>query len=168
MKTLEIISKASDDIHEARMSARLYVRCDDGLVLVTSTEAAAADKAIAWIKDLTREIKAGEIFDGKVVRIMDFGAFVEVLPGKDGLVHVSEIAPFRVNQVTDLLQVGDQVKVKVLEIDNQGRVNLSIKETDHKFSDDLVAKAKASTDSSNDGKRFNGNDRGNKRFNRRR
>jgi len=141
---------------------------DDGLVLVTSTEAAGADKAIAWIKDLTRDITAGEVFDGKVVRIMDFGAFVEVLPGKDGLVHVSEIAPFRVNQVTDLLQVGDKVKVKVLEIDDQGRVNLSIKETDHKFPEDLVAKAKAKSNNSNDGQRFNGNDRGNRRFNKRR
>jgi polyribonucleotide nucleotidyltransferase len=140
---------------------------DDGLVLVTSTESSGADKAIAWIKDLTREITAGEVFDGKVVRIMDFGAFVEVLPGKDGLVHVSEIAPFRVNQVTDLLQVGDQVKVKVQEIDDQGRVNLSIKETDHEFPADLVAKAKAKNDSSSDGQRFNGKDRS-RRFNKRR
>ncbi len=100
---------------------------DDGLVMITSTSPEASDKAVAWIKNLTREVKAGEVFDGKVTRLMDFGAFVEVLPKQEGLVHISELAHWRVNQVTDIVNVGDTVKVKVLEIDSMGRINLSRK-----------------------------------------
>lgn len=100
---------------------------DDGLVMITSTSPEASEKAVAWIKNLTREVKAGEIFEGKVTRLMDFGAFVEVLPKQEGLVHISELAHWRVGQVTDILNVGDTVKVKVLEIDEMGRINLSRK-----------------------------------------
>ncbi|MBI2551735.1 polyribonucleotide nucleotidyltransferase [Candidatus Uhrbacteria bacterium] len=100
---------------------------DDGLVMVTSTSPEASEKAVAWIKNLTREVKAGEIFEGKVTRLMDFGAFVEVLPKQEGLVHISELAHYRVGKVTDILNIGDTVKVKVLEIDNMGRLNLSRK-----------------------------------------
>ena len=83
--------------------------------------------AVKRVKDCTREVEAGEEFDGKVVRLEDFGAFVELLPGKDGLVHVSEISWERVNKPSDVLKLGDIVKVKVKEIDNLGRVNLSMK-----------------------------------------
>lgn len=100
---------------------------DDGTVIVGSPDGEAAAKAIQMIDDLTREIKAGEIFDGKVVRIMDFGAFVELLPGKDGLVHISELADYHVPNVTDVVQIGDAVKVIVKEIDSMGRINLSRK-----------------------------------------
>ncbi|OGL64412.1 polyribonucleotide nucleotidyltransferase [Candidatus Uhrbacteria bacterium RIFCSPLOWO2_01_FULL_47_24] len=100
---------------------------DDGLVMITSTSPEASDKAVTWIKNLTREVKAGEIFEGKVTRIMDFGAFVEVLPKQEGLVHISELAHYRVNKVTDVLNIGDTVKVKVNEIDEMGRINLSRK-----------------------------------------
>lgn len=100
---------------------------DDGLVMITSTSPEASEKAVAWIKNLTREVKAGEIFDGKVTRLMDFGAFVEVLPKQEGLVHISELAHYRVNRVTDIVNVGDAVKVKVIEIDEMGRINLSRK-----------------------------------------
>lgn len=99
----------------------------DGRVLITSKDAAATERAIQIITDLTREIEAGEEFDGKVVRLEDFGAFVELLPGKDGLVHVSEMAWERTNKPSDLVKLGDIVKVKVKEIDNLGRVNLSMK-----------------------------------------
>jgi polyribonucleotide nucleotidyltransferase len=100
----------------------------DGRVLITSKDAEGTDKAIAIIKDLTREIEAGEIFEeGKVVRIEDFGAFVELVPGKDGLVHVSEISWERTEKVSDVLKMGQIVKVKVKEIDSQGRVALTIK-----------------------------------------
>ena len=83
---------------------------------------------MAQVNPLTREVKAGELFkEGKVTRIMDFGAFVEVLPGQEGLVHISELAPWRVGRVTDMVKVGDVIPVKVIEIDELGRVNLSHK-----------------------------------------
>ncbi|EKE07490.1 MAG: hypothetical protein ACD_18C00067G0005 [uncultured bacterium] len=99
----------------------------DGRVLITSSDAEKMKIAVKRVKDCTREVEAGEEFDGKVVRLEDFGAFVELLPGKDGLVHVSEISWERVNKPSDVLKLGDIVKVKVKEIDNLGRVNLSMK-----------------------------------------
>jgi polyribonucleotide nucleotidyltransferase len=102
---------------------------DDGTVKIAATERAKAEAAIAKVELITAEVEVGKIYDGKVVRIADFGAFVEVLPGKDGLVHISQIAHERVNKVTDYLNVGDECKVKVLEIDRQNRVRLSIKDT---------------------------------------
>ncbi len=80
-----------------------------------------------WIKNIIREPEVGEIFTGKVTRLMDFGAFVEVLPGKEGLVHISELAPYRVGRVEDVVNIGDTVTVKVIEIDFQGRINLTLK-----------------------------------------
>jgi len=100
---------------------------DDGLVVITSKDATEAKRAEDWIKDLTREVVAGEIFQGKVVRIMDFGAFVEVLPGQDGLVHISELAPHRIEKVEDVVKIGDVIMVKVKEIDSQGRISLTHK-----------------------------------------
>lgn len=99
----------------------------DGRVLITSADGEAMEKARHHIEMLTKEVEAGEEYEGKVVRIEDFGAFVEILPGKDGLVHVSEIAWERVNKPGDVLTLNDMVKVKVKEIDNLGRVNLSMK-----------------------------------------
>ena len=100
---------------------------DDGLVMITSRNAEAAEKAENWIKDLTREIAVGEEFTGEVVKVMDFGAFVELVPGKDGMIHISKLIPgVRVNAVTDVLNMGDEVTVKVLEIDDQGRINLGL------------------------------------------
>lgn len=101
---------------------------DDGLVMITSTEASGAEKAEQWIKDLIREVKVGEEFRGKVVRIMEFGAFVELLPGKDGMVHVSKLKADRVEKVEDVVKVGDVLDVVVSEIDSQGRINLITKE----------------------------------------
>lgn len=100
---------------------------DDGLVMVCGTEAEGAERAVKWIKDIVREFEAGEIFEGKVVRILDFGAFVELLPGRDGMVHVSELAPYRIGQPSDFVELGDKVTVKIKEIDDQGRVNLTMK-----------------------------------------
>ncbi len=102
---------------------------DDGLVMVTSVSAEAAEKAVAWIKNLTREVVVGEVFEGKVTRLMNFGAFVEILPKQEGLVHISEMAWSRVGAVEDVVKVGDVVKVKVIELDQMGRINLSIKQT---------------------------------------
>jgi polyribonucleotide nucleotidyltransferase len=98
---------------------------NDGTVVIGSADEEAARKALKMVEDLVREVKVGEIYTGKVVRLMSFGAFVEILPGKDGLVHVSELADHRVEKVEDAVKIGDEITVKVIEIDNQGRVNLS-------------------------------------------
>ncbi|OGH80447.1 MAG: polyribonucleotide nucleotidyltransferase [Candidatus Magasanikbacteria bacterium RIFCSPLOWO2_02_FULL_44_11] len=100
---------------------------DDGRVNVTSNDAVGMEKAVTWIKQLTHEVTAGEQYEGTVVRMEDFGAFIEILPGQDGLVHVSEIAWARTNKPSDVLKMGDKVKVLVKEIDNLGRINLSMK-----------------------------------------
>lgn len=100
---------------------------DSGLVMVTSTDADSAAKAVKWIQDIVREVEPGEIFEGKVTRLMDFGAFVEVLPGKEGLVHISQLANYRVGRVEDVVKIGDTLKVQVSEIDEQGRMNLTHK-----------------------------------------
>lgn len=101
---------------------------DDGTVKIAATDGEQAKYAIERIEQLTAEVEVGQIYQGKVVRLADFGAFVQILPGKDGLVHISQIAFERVNKVSDYLKVGDEVKVKVLEVDRQGRVRLSMKE----------------------------------------
>jgi polyribonucleotide nucleotidyltransferase len=100
---------------------------DDGLVRIASVDKAAADAARKRIEQLTADVEVGTVYEGKVARIMDFGAFVTILPGKDGLVHISQICNERVEKVTDKLSEGDVVKVKVLELDKQGRIRLSMK-----------------------------------------
>jgi polyribonucleotide nucleotidyltransferase len=101
---------------------------DDGTIKIFATERAKADIAIGRIEQVTAEIEVGKTYHGKVTRIVDFGAFVEVLPGKEGLVHISQIAHERVNKVADYLEEGQMIDVKVMEIDRQNRVRLSIKE----------------------------------------
>jgi polyribonucleotide nucleotidyltransferase len=98
---------------------------DDGTVIIGSPDMEATQKAIAIIEGLTREAEIGDIFTGKVSRILDFGAMVEILPGKDALVHISELSDYRVNKVEDEVKIGDEVTVKVIAIDNLGRVNAS-------------------------------------------
>jgi polyribonucleotide nucleotidyltransferase len=101
---------------------------DDGIVNIASVDKAAGEEARKIIEEITAEVEVGKIYEGKVARLMDFGAFVTILPGKDGLVHISQISDERVEKVSDKLSEGDIVKVKVLEIDRQGRVRLSMKE----------------------------------------
>ena len=101
---------------------------DDGVVNVSSVDKAAGEAAKKIIEEITAEVEVGKIYEGKVARLMDFGAFVTILPGKDGLVHISQITNEHVDKVSDKLSEGDIVKVKVLEIDRQGRVRLSMKE----------------------------------------
>ncbi len=98
---------------------------NDGTVLIGSPDEEAARKAIKIIEELTKDIEVGGIYTGKVTRLMSFGAFVEILPGKEGLVHISELADHRVDKVEDVVKVGDEITVQVTEIDNMGRVNLS-------------------------------------------
>jgi len=101
---------------------------DDGIVKIASVDRAAGEEAKRIVEEITAEVEVGKIYEGKVARLMDFGAFVTILPGKDGLVHISQLSDERVEKVSDKLSEGDVVKVKVLEIDRQGRVRLSMKE----------------------------------------
>ena len=103
---------------------------DDGTVKLAASDADAGKKARDMIERITAEVEVGKIYTGRIAKIMDFGAFVTVLPGKDGLVHISQISEERVNKVTDVLREGEDVKVKVLEVDRQGRIRLSIKAVD--------------------------------------
>ncbi len=117
---------------------------DDGLVSITSTDQKGMSEALDWVKNMTREIKVGEKFDGRVTRIMDFGAFVELIPGAEGMVHISQFRDERVNNIHDVVKVGDIIPVVVIEIDAMKRINLSHKaalpgaklpsKTDHKNS----------------------------------
>lgn len=100
---------------------------DDGLVSITSTSEEAGQKALEWVNNLTREAKVGEVFKGVVTRILDFGAFVRILPEQEGMVHISEISSQRVDKIEDVLKIGQEVVVKVRNIDELGRVNLSMK-----------------------------------------
>jgi polyribonucleotide nucleotidyltransferase len=100
---------------------------DDGLVFITASSKEAGEKALEWVKSLTHEVAVGETFKGRVTRLMNFGAFAEVLPGQEGLIHISEISDKRIDKVEDVLNVGDEVFVKVKEIDNLGRINLTMK-----------------------------------------
>ena len=105
---------------------------ESGEVFVTAEKEAAAQKAIDWIKSITKEIKAGEVFQGKVKRILDFGAMVEISPGQEGLVHISEFVPQRIDKVSDVVRRGDIIPVKVINIDELGRINLSAKQAGFK------------------------------------
>jgi len=102
---------------------------DEGIVTITAPDQERGQKAIEWVKKLTYVPEIGETFDGKVVKIMEFGAFVEFIPGKDGLVHISELANERVNKVEDVVKEGDAIRVKLVKIDDQGRYGLSHKAT---------------------------------------
>jgi len=97
---------------------------DDGLVYIAAPDMESAQQGLAEIEKLIKEVEAGETYMGKVVRIMNFGAFIEILPGKDGLLHISKMARHRVEKVEDIMNIGDEVEVKVTEIDSQGRINL--------------------------------------------
>jgi len=101
---------------------------DTGEVYITADNEEKAKKALDWVTNLTKEVTVGEIYQGKIKRILEFGAFAEILPGKEGMIHISQLAKERVNKVTDVVNLGDVVMVKVISIDEQGRINLSLKE----------------------------------------
>jgi len=100
---------------------------DDGHVTIVSPDQAAIEKALLMVRQITEDAEVGQTYTGKVKRIMKFGAFVEILPGVEGMVHISQLDHNRVNQVEDVVNIGDEVTVKVIEVDSQGRVNLSRK-----------------------------------------
>ena len=101
---------------------------DEGLIYIAAPDMEAANKGVRAIEMLVKEVEVGEVYDGKVTRIMTFGAFIEILPGKEGLLHISKMAKERVDKVEDVMNIGDIVKVKVTEIDSQNRINLTRKE----------------------------------------
>jgi len=112
---------------------------DDGTIKVAAVDQDASDKAIQWINSIVAEPEVGVIYDGKVVKVMDFGAFVNFFGAKDGLVHISELAPERVGSVSDVVNEGDTVKVKVLAVDNRGKIKLSMKAVNQESGEDLGA-----------------------------
>ena len=128
-KIRDVIGSGGKTIHQitGETGATIDIE-DDGMIFITSDDEAGANKALEWIKNITHEVVPGEIFQGKIVRILNFGAFAEILPGQQGLIHISELAPFRVNQVEDIVKIGNIVTVKVKEIDSEGRINLSLKD----------------------------------------
>jgi len=119
---------------------------DDGTVKVAAVDANAAQQAIDWIRGIVAEPEVGVIYEGKVVKLMEFGAFVNFMGNRDGLVHISELAPQRVAQVADVVKVGDTVKVKCIGMDDRGKVKLSMKAVDQKTGADLARKDKADTE----------------------
>jgi polyribonucleotide nucleotidyltransferase len=127
-KIRDIIGPGGKMIRAIQSETNTQVEIDDtGLVKIAAFSQEESDAALQAIKDITMEPEVGEIYEGKVVKIMDFGAFVEVMPGCDGLVHISQLAPYRVAKVTDIVKEGDIVKVKVLEISKDGKIRLSRK-----------------------------------------
>ena len=127
-KIREVIGKGGSTIRAITEETGTTIDIDDdGTVKIYSVDKAASDAARKRIEDLTAEIEVGRVYEGRVAKLMDFGAFVNIMPGKDGLVHISQISHERVENVSDKLTEGEYVKVKVLEIDKQGRVRLSMK-----------------------------------------
>jgi len=125
-KIREVIGPGGKIINEIIDKTGVQIDIEpDGMVMVTSVSEESAGKAVDWIKNIVREVVVGEVFQGKITRILDFGAFAEILPKQEGLIHISEMANFRVNKVTDVVKVGDIVPVKVINIDDLGRINLS-------------------------------------------
>ncbi|MCK5903293.1 MAG: polyribonucleotide nucleotidyltransferase [Cocleimonas sp.] len=128
-KIREVIGKGGETIRGiAEQTGAQVDISDDGSIKISAVDGIAANAAKKMIEDITAEAEVGKIYDGKVAKIMEFGAFVTILPGKDGLVHISQISNERVEKVTDYLTEGDMIKVKLLEIDRQGRMRLSMKE----------------------------------------
>jgi polyribonucleotide nucleotidyltransferase len=124
----DIIGKGGSMIRKIQEETSTEINVeDDGSVEIAAVSGENARKAITWIESLTRDVEVGALYLGKVTRIMGFGAFVEILPGKEGLVRIGELADYHVPTVEDVVSVGDEVMVVVIEVDRQGRINLSRK-----------------------------------------
>ncbi|HKG00681.1 MAG TPA: polyribonucleotide nucleotidyltransferase [Xanthobacteraceae bacterium] len=143
-KIREVIGSGGKVIREIveKTGAKIDIQ-DDGTVKVASAKHEAIKAAINWIKSIASEPEVGHIYDGTVVKVVDFGAFVNFFGSKDGLVHISQLAPRRVQKVTDVVKEGDKVKVKLLGFDERGKVRLSMKVVDQQTGEDLEAKQKA-------------------------
>jgi polyribonucleotide nucleotidyltransferase len=127
-KIRDVIGKGGATIRSIQDETGASIDIDDtGTIKIASVDLGAGNEARRRIEQITADVEVGTIYDGKVAKLMDFGAFVTILPGKDGLVHISQICEERVQNVSDKLSEGDMVKVKVLEVDKQGRIRLSMK-----------------------------------------
>jgi polyribonucleotide nucleotidyltransferase len=122
----EVIGPKGSVINKIIEECGVTIDVDDtGLVFITGMDAVGLEKAAEWIKGIVREVEVGEVFQGKVVKIMDFGAFVEILPGTDGMVHISKFVKERITSVSEVVKEGDIIPVKVMSVDELGRINLS-------------------------------------------
>jgi polyribonucleotide nucleotidyltransferase len=127
-KIREVIGKGGETIQKITAETGVDIDIEDsGLIMIASADADAANKAKEWIESIVAEPEVGKVYNGKVVKVMEFGAFVEILPGKDGMVHISQIRDERVEDINKELKEGDEVTVKLMEIDDRGRLNLSMK-----------------------------------------
>ena len=128
-KIREVIGKGGETIQKITGECEVEMDIDDdGLIMITAPDQEKGQKAMDWVKSIVADPEVGAIYDGKVMKIMDFGAFVEFMPGKQGLVHISKLANERVNKVEDIVKEGDDIKVKLMEKDREGRYNLSRKD----------------------------------------
>jgi polyribonucleotide nucleotidyltransferase len=143
-KIRDVIGTGGKVIREIveKTGAKINVE-DDGTVKVASADGKSIEAAIKWIKSLTSDPEVGQIYEGTVVKTVDFGAFVNFYGAKDGLVHISQLASSRVNKTTDVVKEGDKVKVKLMGFDDRGKVRLSMKVVDQQTGEDLEAKAKS-------------------------
>ena len=143
-KIREVIGSGGKVIREIveKTGAKIDIS-DDGTIKIASSSGTAINAAIKWIKSIVSEPEVGEIYDGTVVKVVDFGAFVNFFGARDGLVHVSELAPRRVGKVSDVVKEGDKVKVKLLGFDQRGKVRLSMKQVDQTTGEDLSKRADA-------------------------
>jgi polyribonucleotide nucleotidyltransferase len=143
-KIREVIGSGGKVIREIveKTGAKIDIS-DDGSVKVASASGESINAAINWIKSIASEPEVGHIYDGTVVKVMDFGAFVNFFGAKDGLVHISQLAARRVQKTSDVVKEGDKVKVKLLGFDDRGKVRLSMKVVDQQTGEDLEAKQKA-------------------------
>src|SRR5438445_6311353 len=143
-KIREVIGTGGKVIREIveKTGAKIDIQ-DDGTVKVASASGDAMKAAINWIKSIASDPEVGHIYEGTVVKVMEFGAFVNFFGAKDGLVHISQLAPRRVQKVTDVINEGDKVKVKRLGLDDRGKVRLSMKVVDQETGEDIEAKQKA-------------------------
>lgn len=144
-KIREVIGSGGKVIREITETTGAKIDIDDdGTIKVAAVDAEAARAAIDWIRGIVAEPEIGLIYSGKVVKVVDFGAFVNFLGSRDGLVHISELAPHRVGKVGDVVRLGDAVKVKVLGFDDRGKVKLSMRQVDQQTGEDLGARRQES------------------------
>ena len=123
-----VIGKGGETINKITSETGAEINIsEDGLITISAVNTEAIDKALEWVKSLVEEPEVGKIYKGKVVSIKDFGAFVNILPGIDGMLHISQISDKHLDKVTDVLNVGDEVKVRLDAIDDKGRLSLSMK-----------------------------------------
>lgn len=126
-----VIGKGGETINKITAEAGVQIDIkDDGLITIASADANSIEVAMQWIRELTEEPEVGKTYQGVVVKIMEFGAFVNIMPGRDGMVHISQLTDSRVEKVTDVLSEGQEVRVKLMEIDDRGRLSLSLKDAE--------------------------------------